>query len=112
MTGEITLRGRVLPIGGLKEKVLAAHRAELKQVLIPKDNEKDIAEIPKSVLDKVELTLVEHMDDVLRHALTLEDADAFYKKLRGEQGTKPKKSAIPKKSSAAEARIIDPHANA
>lgn len=69
MTGEITLRGRVLPIGGLKEKSLAAHRAGLKKVIMPKDNEKDIDEIPESVRDELEFVPVEHMDEVLKHAL-------------------------------------------
>ncbi len=69
MTGEITLRGRVLPIGGLKEKVLAAHRAGIGTVLIPAENEKDIREIPAQVLKKVKLVLVEHMDEVLHRAL-------------------------------------------
>jgi ATP-dependent Lon protease len=77
MTGEITLRGRVLPIGGLKEKILAAHRAGIKTVLIPKENEKDIKEIPSKILKSVELVLVEHMDEVLRKALVLEDPDQF-----------------------------------
>jgi len=78
MTGEITLRGRVMPIGGLKEKVLAAHRGGIKQVLIPKENEKDIEEIPAPILKGVNLVMVEHMDDVLRNALVLEDPDAFF----------------------------------
>jgi ATP-dependent Lon protease len=82
MTGEITLRGRVLPIGGLKEKILAAHRSKLTTVLIPRENEKDIAEIPKSVQNDVVLVCVEHMDEVLKHALALEDPDAFYMKLK------------------------------
>jgi len=69
MTGEITLRGRVLPIGGLKEKVLAAHRAEVETVLIPMENEKDIREVPAQVLKKVELVMVEDVDDVLDRAL-------------------------------------------
>ena len=69
MTGEITLRGKVLPIGGLKEKLLAAHRAGVTTILLPKDNEKDLSEIPKNVLDKMEVHLVETMDDVLRTAL-------------------------------------------
>jgi len=71
MTGEITLRGRILPIGGLKEKIIAAHRGGIEQVLIPQENRKDIEEIPAKVLKKVELILVEHMDDVLEKALTL-----------------------------------------
>jgi len=69
MTGEITLRGKVLPIGGLKEKVLAAHRAGVTTIILPKDNEKDLADIPKAVLDVLELHLVESMDEVLKIAL-------------------------------------------
>jgi ATP-dependent Lon protease len=80
MTGEITLRGRVLPIGGLKEKVLAAHRGGIKRVLIPKDNAKDIREIPKKVREKLEIIVVEHADDVLRSSLVLEKAEEFLKK--------------------------------
>ena len=75
MTGEITLRDRVLPIGGLKEKILAAHRAEIKRVLIPMDNKKDIEEIPKKILNKVELIPVSHMDEVLKEALILADGE-------------------------------------
>lgn len=69
MTGEITLRGKVLPIGGVKEKILAAHRAGIKMVLLPKDNEKDLRDIPESVLEDVKTVLVETMDEVLEHAL-------------------------------------------
>ncbi|TBL81663.1 endopeptidase La [Paenibacillus thalictri] len=69
MTGEITLRGRVLPIGGLKEKTLAAHRAGIRVVLLPKDNEKDIEEIPESVRGDLTFIPVSHMDEVLQHAL-------------------------------------------
>jgi ATP-dependent Lon protease len=69
MTGEITLRGKVLPIGGVKEKVLAAHRAGVKNIVLPKDNEKDLADIPKNVLDTLNLYLVETMDEVLKIAL-------------------------------------------
>jgi len=69
MTGEITLRGRVLPIGGLKEKVLAAHRAGIKTVILPEDNKKDLAEIPLNVRRRLEFITVEHMDEVLKYAL-------------------------------------------
>jgi ATP-dependent Lon protease len=69
MTGEITLRGKVLPIGGVKEKLLAAHRAGLLNIILPKDNEKDLADIPKNVLDAMSVNLVETMDEVLKTAL-------------------------------------------
>lgn len=69
MTGEITLRGRVLPIGGLKEKSLGAHRAGLRKIVIPKENEKDIDDIPESVRDDLQFVLVSHVDEVLEHAL-------------------------------------------
>ncbi len=69
MTGEITLRGRVLPIGGLKEKILAAHRGGITKVIVPKDNEKDLADIPKSISKVMRMIPVEHMDEVLLHAL-------------------------------------------
>ncbi|MGO4498130.1 endopeptidase La [Paenibacillus sp. 2RAB27] len=69
MTGEVTLRGRVLPIGGLKEKALAAHRAGIRTILLPQDNEKDIIEIPESVRTEMTFIPVSHMDQVLEHAL-------------------------------------------
>ncbi|MCC7537122.1 MAG: endopeptidase La [Deltaproteobacteria bacterium] len=69
MTGEITLRGRVMPIGGLKEKILAAHRSDIHTVIVPRDNRKDLREIPKRVLKATRVILVDHMDDVLREAL-------------------------------------------
>lgn len=69
MTGEITLRGRVLPIGGLKEKILAAHRGKVKTVIIPHENEKDLKDIRDSILKDIKIKLVEHMDDVLDAAI-------------------------------------------
>ncbi|WP_404828970.1 endopeptidase La [Effusibacillus dendaii] len=69
MTGEITLRGRVLPIGGVKEKCLAAHRAGVKKVLLPKDNGKDVDDIPESVRKELKIVLVDHLDQVLEQAL-------------------------------------------
>ncbi|MDC1159326.1 endopeptidase La [Candidatus Pelagibacter sp.] len=72
MTGEVTLTGQVLPIGGLKEKLLAAHRAGIKQVLIPKENEKDLVDMPKKILDDIKITPVEHADEVLKIALSKE----------------------------------------
>ncbi len=71
MTGEITLRGRVLPIGGLKEKMMAAHRAGIKKVLIPAENEKDLQEVPQLVLKAIEVQAVENVDEVLHAALSL-----------------------------------------
>jgi ATP-dependent Lon protease len=72
MTGEVTLTGQVLPIGGLKEKLLAAHRAGIKEVIIPKENEKDLVDMPKKIIDDIEITPVEHADQVLKIALTKE----------------------------------------
>ena len=69
MTGEITLRGRVLPVGGIKEKVLAAHRVGIKTIIMPKENKRDIDEIPANVKRNLEFVLVEHMDEVLKTAL-------------------------------------------
>ncbi len=104
MTGEITLRGRVLPIGGLKEKVLAAHRGGIKKVLIPKENAKDIREIPKKVRDCLEIVLVDHTDEVLREALRLEDPAAFFRKLpagAGHGDATPKPPPSPEAAPAA-----------
>jgi ATP-dependent Lon protease len=77
MTGEITLRGRVLPIGGLKEKILAAHRAEIYEVVIPAENEKDLKDIPKRVLKEMKVHPVKHMDEVLKLALAHERPEEF-----------------------------------
>jgi ATP-dependent Lon protease len=74
MTGEITLRGRVLPIGGVKEKVLAAHRAGMKEIILPEENEKDLELVAKEVKEELKFFFVAHMDDVLRLALDEEPA--------------------------------------
>ena len=70
MTGEITLRGKILPIGGVKEKLLAAHRAGISNIIRPRDNEKDLADIPENVLSKLDVKMVESMDEVFETALT------------------------------------------
>jgi len=80
MTGEITLRGRILPIGGLKEKFLAAHSGGIKKVIIPKENEKDLKDIPKSISKHIEIFPVEHMDEVLTLALIMGEEDSLFKK--------------------------------
>lgn len=98
MTGEITLRGRVLPIGGLKEKVMAAHRGGIKTVLIPKENKKDIREIPKRVREALRIVPVEHMDEVLIEALRLDDPDKFF---RGPDAMIPEADKASPESSAA-----------
>ena len=72
MTGEVTITGQVLPIGGLKEKLLAAHRAGIKEVIIPKENEKDLVDMPKKIIDEIKITPVDYADQVLRVALTKE----------------------------------------
>ena len=72
MTGEVTLTGQVLQIGGLKEKLLAAHRAGIKEVLIPKENEKDLVDMPKKITEDIKITPVEHADQVIKIALTKE----------------------------------------
>jgi ATP-dependent Lon protease len=79
MTGEITLRGRVLAIGGLKEKILAAHRSGITTVIMPKENAKDLRDIPKRVLKQLRVVPVDHMDEVLRNALVLPNAESFLK---------------------------------
>ena len=86
MTGEITLRGRVLAIGGLKEKILAAHRGGIKMVIIPKENEKDLKDVPSEVLKELKVILVDHVDQVLVNALDVKNAKEIFK-VRGERGS-------------------------
>ncbi len=69
MTGEITLRGKVLPVGAIRDKVLAAHRGGIKKVIVPKDNQPDLEEVPAEVRQSLEFVLAEHVDDVLNAAL-------------------------------------------
>ena len=79
MTGEITLRGRVLPIGGLKEKILAAHRSRITKVIIPTENKKDLSDIPALILKQIEVVLVDHIDEVLSNALKLEKCESLFR---------------------------------
>jgi ATP-dependent Lon protease len=85
MTGEVTLRGRVLAIGGLKEKILAAHRGGIKMIIVPKENEKDLKDIPKEVMKDLRIILVDHVDQVLVNALDIKNAKELFK-ARGERG--------------------------
>lgn len=79
MTGEISLRGKVLPIGGLKEKILAAHRGGIKMIICPKENEKDLKDIPKEVLKELKVILVDHVDQVLINALDIKSPKELFK---------------------------------
>ncbi|MEW6220482.1 MAG: endopeptidase La [Thermodesulfobacteriota bacterium] len=81
MTGEITLRGRVLPIGGLTEKLLAARRGHVDKVLVPKENERELSEVPARIRKSLEIELVEHMDDVLKRALVVDDPHSLFRDL-------------------------------
>ena len=85
MTGEITLRGRILPIGGLTEKLLAAKRGNITHVLIPKDNERDLADVPTKIRKSLNITLVEHMDEVLEHAIVLKKGETVLKTLTSNE---------------------------
>jgi ATP-dependent Lon protease len=86
MTGEVTLRGRVLAIGGLKEKVMAAHRGGIRTIICPKENEKDLKDIPKEVMKDLKVILVDHVDQVLVNALDVKNAKEIFK-ARGERGS-------------------------
>jgi len=93
MTGEITLRGEVLPIGGLKEKLLAAHRGGISKVLIPQENEKDLVEIPKNIKDKLTIVPVKWIDEVMSHALAHEPVPEGHKKDAESESKKPSEEA-------------------
>jgi ATP-dependent Lon protease len=83
MTGEITLRGRVLPIGGLTEKLLAAKRGNITDVLIPKDNERNLNDVPANIRKSLNVSLVEHMDEVLEHAIIVKEGETLFKGVAG-----------------------------
>jgi ATP-dependent Lon protease len=106
MTGEITLRGRVLPVGGVREKVLAAHRTGLKTIILPRRNLKDLIDVPKRARDELELIAVDHMDQVLEIAL-LPDQPS-----RRARQPNPEKRALPEEAvrPAKEPRTIHPGA--
>jgi ATP-dependent Lon protease len=89
MTGEATLRGLVLPVGGIKEKVLAAHRAGIKRIIMPERNKKDIQDVPEQARRELEFIFAHSMDDVLRHAL---EEDPFEKALKNPA---PVEGAVP-----------------
>jgi ATP-dependent Lon protease len=101
MTGELTLRGRVMPIGGLKEKLLAAHRSGITTVIVPKENRKDLREVPRRVLKATRIVLVDHMDEVLREALCLADADALFGPARPTMEYRDGEVYIPQESEMA-----------
>ncbi len=105
MTGEITLRGKVRPIGGLKEKILAAHRAGITHVLLPAENEKDLADIPPRVLEEVSASPVHHMDQVLQAALVLDAPHTLWSALDAERANPPQR-ALPGPDGAAPAPIV------
>jgi ATP-dependent Lon protease len=88
MTGEITLRGKVLPIGGVKEKLLAAHRAGIYSVILPRDNEKDLADIPAEIKEDFTIHFVETMDEVLKLALT-RNPEPLAENMGAETGFRP-----------------------
>ena len=108
MTGEITLRGRVLPVGGVREKVLAAHRAGIKTVILPKKNLKDLIDVPKRARSELNILPVEHIDQVLEHALAAAPVET---KTTRSKKKKPGETPIvdgdaPDNGSAAESALV------
>ena len=93
MTGEVTLRGRVLPVGGIKEKLLAAHRGEVETVLIPAENEKDLPDLPETARKNLDIRLVETMDDVLTHTFE----NSIHTKKKSTRTTAAKKKSVTKR---------------
>jgi ATP-dependent Lon protease len=105
MTGEITLRGRVLPVGGIKEKILAAHRAGLKRIFMPQENERDLKEVPQQVKDEIEFVFIKNIDEALNGILALStgatNAKSPRKPGRLPRATKSKKAPVKKANSSA-----------
>lgn len=105
MTGEITLRGRVLPVGGIKEKILAAHRAGLKRIFMPQENERDLKEVPQQVKDEIEFVFIKNIDEALNGILALStgatNAKSPRKPGRLSRATKSKKAPVKKAKSSA-----------
>jgi ATP-dependent Lon protease len=97
MTGEITLRGRILPIGGLKEKILAAHRGGISQLIVPEENEKDLKDIPQKILRRFDVHIASHVDDVLTRAIVMPTGEPLFKEKK-EEVIPPE--MIPKKEGA------------
>ena len=79
MTGEITLRGRVLPIGGLTEKLLAAKRGNITRILMPRENERDLKDVPQKIRNSLSIELVDHVDEVLMKALIVKEGEELFK---------------------------------
>ena len=100
MTGEITLRGRVLPVGGVKEKLLAAHRGGIKTVILPQENEKDLAEVPAKIKNSLSFHFVQHMDEVMALAIDLPKERMLPPV---EEGTPP---AVPPHGGATEGDVV------
>ena len=98
MTGEITLRGRVLPVGGIKEKSLAALRAKMKAVIMPERNKKDLEEIPKDIRDKIKFIPVKHMDEVLKIIFAKQKKKKPPQKKPGSRKQKPVRAALRRKA--------------
>jgi ATP-dependent Lon protease len=102
MTGEITLRGRILPIGGLKEKVLAAHRGLVTEIILPGENKKDLKDIPKTIAKSMTFHCVDSVDDVLRLALKVDDPDAFFREpAEADEDLEPPPSSDPTQDESA-----------
>ncbi len=110
MTGEITLRGNVLPIGGLKEKVIAAYREGMKTIILPKENERDIEEIPESVREKLTFVTVSHMDEVLKTALLPKETAEATPAAKGPQGapSAPDTKAVPSAEPVQSVQSVQP----